>query len=373
MFDLYKGKTVLITGHTGFKGAWLCEWLLMKQANVIGFSLDPPSTPALFEQLDLKQRIHGHYIEDIRNFDALKKVIERHKPDYVFHMAAQTLVRESYRDPITNFETNIMGTVYLLEAIKQVHCDCICVVITTDKVYENNEWLFSYRENDQFGGYDPYSSSKACAEILTASYNRSYFFDKNQKDFSSPVVATVRAGNVIGGGDWADERIVPDCIKYLADKQPIPVRNRTATRPWQHVLEPLGGYLTLALKLAQLKSNEDQDITEYCSGFNFGPNISSNKTVEDLVNEILLHLPGEWTDQSDPLAPHEAGKLNLASEKAFHLLGWRPRWTFAASVEKTAIWYKRCYLMGAAEISKQAIADHTRADILHYEQSELLA
>ena len=371
MFEEFQGKTVLVTGHTGFKGAWLCEWLLMKGADVIGYSLEAPSQPALCDLLNLSERMTASYHKDIRDLDELITVIKKHQPDYIFHMAAQTLVSEGYRDPIYNYGSNVMGTVNILEAMRRTELDCICIVVTTDKVYENREWLFSYRENDEFGGFDPYSASKGCAEIVSSSYVRSYFL--NKFDGTGPIAATVRAGNVIGGGDWALNRIVPDCIKGLREGRAIPIRNRTSTRPWQHVLEPLSAYMMLALLLADLKVEKASQLADYCSGFNFGPNISSNKTVEDLVLEILKHWPGEWLDKSDPNAIHEAGKLNLASDKAFHLLNWRPRWNFETTVKHTVEWYKACDTdVNLADLQSAAITN-TQRDISAYEQSCFLS
>jgi CDP-glucose 4,6-dehydratase len=238
--SIYKGKRVLITGHTGFKGAWLAEWLVALGAEVTGFALPPPSTPSLFDQLGLKTRLR-HLEGDVRDLPAVRAALAASQPDFVFHLAAQPLVRLSYSQPVETYATNIMGTVNVLEAVRLAGLPCVVVAITTDKCYENKEWVHSYREEDPMGGYDPYSSSKGAAELVIASYRRSYFSAPN-----SPVkLASARAGNVIGGGDWALDRIVPDCIRALASGTPIPVRNKIATRPWQHVLEPLSGYLWL--------------------------------------------------------------------------------------------------------------------------------
>lgn len=373
MYEEFKDKVVLVTGHTGFKGAWLCEWLLMKQARVVGYSMEPPSEPALFDQLGLSRRIEADYRDDIRDLDCFTKVLRSHTPDFIFHMAAQTLVGKGYEDPIYNYGSNIMGTINVLEAMRLSNLDCVCIVITTDKVYENKEWLQSYREDDPFGGYDPYSASKACAEICTSSYLRSYFLGGLSNQGEGPIAATVRAGNVIGGGDWAADRIVPDCIRALTKQETIPVRNKVATRPWQHVLEPLNGYLALALVLKHKKAAPRDVLAEYCSGFNFGPNISSNKTVKDLVAEILKHWPGEWADRSDPDAPHEAGKLNLTSDKSFHLLNWRPRWAFETTIEKTTNWYKQVNNATDSASFTEVVIECTRNDILDYEKAPLLA
>jgi len=243
--NIYKGKRVLLTGHTGFKGAWLAEWLLQLGAELTGYSLPAPTTPALFEQLGHESRLN-HVIGDIRDLVALRGVVDRVKPEFVFHLAAQPLVRLSYSQPVETYSTNVMGTVNVLEAVRLAGQRCAVVVVTTDKCYENREWVHSYREEDPMGGYDPYSSSKGAAELVVSAYRRSYFSAPD----SLVRLASARAGNVIGGGDWALDRIVPDCIRSLASGATIPVRNKIATRPWQHVLEPLGGYLWLGALLA---------------------------------------------------------------------------------------------------------------------------
>lgn len=341
----YRGRSVFVTGHTGFKGSWLCEWLLSLGAEVHGFALEPPTEPSIFDQLGLARRIASHTIGDIRDRATLAKAVADADPDFVFHLAAQPLVRLSYREPVETFDTNVMGTVNLLEAIRRHYSHpsshiphpCSVVCITTDKVYENNESGRAYKEDDPFGGYDPYSASKGACEIAIASYRRSFFGDPE-----SPVwVASARAGNVIGGGDWALDRIVPDCMRALDRGEAIPVRNKVSTRPWQHVLEPLGGYLTLGAALATRTRFAD-----YASGFNFGPDPSANRTVKDLVTEILKHRAGAWEDRSDPTAVHEAGLLNLDITKAREVLGWKPRWDFATTVAKTVEWYRA---VGAGE------------------------
>ena len=329
-FDVYKGRRVLVTGHTGFKGSWLCEWLLSLGAEVHGFSLPPPTKPSLFRQLKLVQRIKSHTIGDIRDLSKLKALIRKVKPDFVFHLAAQPLVRLSYEKPVETFETNVMGTVNVLEGCRGLKSKCSVVCITTDKCYENKETSRPYKEDDPMGGYDPYSCSKGCDELLISSYRRSFFGSPD-----SPVwVASARAGNVIGGGDWAKDRIVPDCMRALAYGEAIPVRNKVSTRPWQHVLEPLGGYLTLGMALDSRTRFED-----YASGFNFGPDPKANRTVRELVEEILKWRKGKWIDKSDPKAVHEAGLLNLDIRKAKRILGWKPRWGFGATVENAVKWY----------------------------------
>lgn len=331
--EAFGGRTVLVTGHTGFKGSWLCEWLLALNARVTGLALEPPTRPSLFEQLDLSGRMEDRR-GDIRDAAAVGAAFEASRPDYVFHLAAQPIVRRSYAEPALTWETNVMGTVQILEAIRRVDRPCVAVIVTTDKCYENREWVHAYREEDALGGHDPYSSSKAAIELAVQSWRRSFFPGSH-----SVRLASARAGNVIGGGDWAEDRIVPDAVRALAKDRPIPVRNPAATRPWQHVLEPLGGYLLLAARLAC----ESPGVAPHESlrgAFNFGPRPESNRTVRDVVEEILKHWPGTWEDRSDPAAPHEAGLLNLAHEKAFHLLGWGPGWDFAETLRRTVSWYR---------------------------------
>jgi CDP-glucose 4,6-dehydratase len=354
--DIYRGKRVLITGHTGFKGSWLAEWLLSLGAHVTGLALEPSTHLALYTQLGLGSRL-DHRVGDIRDLALVRATVEAARPDFIFHLAAQPLVRLSYEQPVETYATNIMGTAHVLEAARLSQHRCTVIVVTTDKCYENKEWVHSYREEDPMGGYDPYSSSKGAAELVVASYRRSYF---NAPD--SPVkVASARAGNVIGGGDWAADRIVPDCIRALTTGQPIPVRNKIATRPWQHVLEPLSGYLWLGAALSGERPGAFHfPATTYASGFNFGPDLTANRTVAALVQEILKHWPGQWIDKSDPNDVHEAKLLNLAIDKSFHLLGWRPAWAFEKTIAETVSWYRRC----AADPA--VVASHTRAQIAAY-------
>jgi CDP-glucose 4,6-dehydratase len=348
--DTYRGKRVLVTGHTGFKGAWLTEWLLQLGADVTGFSLPPPTKPALFDQLGLAARIR-HVQGDVRDAAAVASVVRETEPSFVFHLAAQPLVRLSYAAPVETYATNVMGTVHVLDALRHIkrtgvkedgaNNTCVAVFVTTDKCYENKEWNYSYREEDCLGGHDPYSSSKGAAELAISAYRRSYFTSPD-----SPVrVASARAGNVIGGGDWALDRIVPDCVRALQIDASIPVRNKISTRPWQHVLEPLSGYLWLAACLARpeltrLKVEPAALVTQLTSSFNFGPVLESNRTVADLVQEVLKHWPGRWEDRSDPHAVHEAKLLNLSTDKAYHFLGWRPARDFAETIEETIAWYR---------------------------------
>lgn len=366
--DAYRDSTVLVTGHSGFKGSWLCEWLLLLGARVVGIALPPDTTPALFDQLQLSQRVE-HHILDIRDRQGLARCVLASEPDYVFHLAAQPLVRRSYIEPVETYATNMMGTVHLLDALRQLDDHyrrseraCAAVFITTDKCYENREWLYGYREDDHLGGYDPYSSSKASAEIAIAAYRRSYF---NPETSNQPLrigIASARAGNVIGGGDWAHDRIVPDCIRHLQRGEPIPVRNPAATRPWQHVLEPLGGYLRLAaLQRRALEISNPEALLRTCAAYNFGPALNAQKPVSALVEQILMHWPGRWEDHSDPDALHEAERLNLCWDRAFHQLGWKPSWNFSTTIRRTIEWYR--HALG----SPSDCLKLTQADIRAYE------
>ena len=345
-FDIYRGRNVLVTGHTGFKGAWLCEWLLKLGAKVHGFALKPPTKPALFTRLRLSRRLASHEIGDVRDRAAVAACVARVRPDFVFHLAAQPIVRESYRTPAETFEVNVMGTVNVLEAVRRripsadshgsKGTDPVSVVcVTTDKVYENDNAGRAFREGDPLGGSDPYSASKGACEIAVASYRRSFF-----DNMDCPVrVASARAGNVIGGGDWAADRIVPDAMRAFLAGRPLVVRNRRSTRPWQHVLEPLCGYLTLGAALdAGTAGAGGADPAAWA--FNFGPDAACVKTVGDLVRELRRHFPAaQVEDRTDPRAPKEAQRLQLDSAKASATLGWMPRWDFRRTISETARWY----------------------------------
>lgn len=353
--DTFRGKRVLVTGHTGFKGSWLCEWLLGLGARVTGYALPPATGPSLFDQLGLAGRL-DHVEGDVRDLAAVRRVVETTAPDFVFHLAAQPLVRLSYDQPVETYATNVMGTVHLLEALRHLRKACAVVVVTTDKCYENREWVHSYREEDPMGGYDPYSSSKGAAELVVSAYRRSFFVAAD-----SPIrVASARAGNVIGGGDWALDRIVPDCVRSLQRGDVIPVRNKVATRPWQHVLEPLSGYLWLGACLSSPPLSAFS--SQLVSAFNFGPALSSNCTVKQLVEEFLKHWPGTWEDKSDPQAVHEAKLLNLATDKAHHFLGWDPVWDFPQAIAATARWYREVVASPRAVVAltQEQIAGYTR-------------
>jgi len=347
----FAGKRVLVTGHTGFKGSWLCEWLLALGADVTGLALPPATTPALFDELGLSGRMKDRR-GDIRDLATVRAVVDAARPDFVFHLAAQPLVRLSYAQPVETYATNIMGTVHLLEAVRLAGIRCAVVVVTTDKCYENTERAHAYREEEPMGGHDPYSSSKGAVELVVSAYRRSYFSTAD-----SPVrLASARAGNVIGGGDWALDRIVPDCIRSLQRGEVIPVRNRQATRPWQHVLEPLSGYLGLA---AQLARSTPQG--ELAAAFNFGPAPDATRPVGALVEEVLRHWPGRWEDRTDPRAVHEATLLSLAIDKAERVLGWKPVWAFSPTIAHTVEWYR------AVSADGSVAPAHTRRQIAAYE------
>ncbi len=316
-----------MTGHSGFKGSWLCEWLLHLGAEVTGLSLPPATKPALFDQLELAGRINSVF-GDIRHLDTVRRVTSECRPDFVFHLAAQPLVRRSYREPLATWTTNVTGTLHLLEALRPLKDPCVAVLVTTDKCYENREWPYGYRENDPLGGRDPYSSSKAAAEIAANAWRQS-FFNNHPVRF-----ATARAGNVIGGGDWAEDRIVPDCARAWIAGRAVRIRNPGATRPWQHVLEPLSGYLWLAASLATSPAGSPLE-----SAFNFGPGPDSNRSVRELVEQARLFVPGQWDDASDSNALHEARLLQLSVDKAAAMLGWQPVWSFADAVRETLRWY----------------------------------
>lgn len=336
-------RRVLLTGHTGFKGSWLALWLHQLGATVHGVALAPETRPSLFEQLNLEQALASHHLLDIGDAAALAVLAQEVEPEVVVHLAAQPLVRRSYRDPLATWATNVQGSLHLLEALRSVSHPCAVVMVTTDKVYANREWDHGYREDDRLGGHDPYSASKAAAELAIASW-RASFCGHAVHQTPQLAIASARAGNVIGGGDWAADRIVPDAMRALASAEPIPVRNPGATRPWQHVLEPLSGYLRLAERLykahGDLARTSEPAANPFASAFNLGPRLEANRSVAELVEAALIHWPGRWRDLSDPAAPHEAGRLHLQIDKAHHQLGWRPRWDFATTVARTVGWYR---------------------------------
>lgn len=328
--NTYSGKRVLVTGHTGFKGSWLTEWLLHLGSEVIGVALVPETRPSIFEILGLEKRISRHIVADITNPETLRKVIKEFQPEVFFHLAAQPLVRRSYKEPLSTWMTNVMGTVHLLEALRENPAVKAGVIVTSDKCYENHEWPWGYREIDAMGGHDPYSSSKGAAELAVASWRRSFFQGE-----ASCRIATGRAGNVIGGGDWAPDRIVVDFVRAIEEKQPIRIRNPQATRPWQHVLEPLSGYLLLGRKLLEPGGNA------FAEAWNFGPAEESVKTVAHLAQELVdIWRKGAIEIVGNQNHPHEAGLLKLDVSKAASLLSWRSVWGFNETVRQTVHWYK---------------------------------
>lgn len=330
--DIYKNKTVLVTGHTGFKGSWLSIWLLQLGANVAGYSLDMPSNPSNFEVLGIENKLR-HFSGDVMDLDYMERVFDEVKPEIVFHLAAQAITRRSYDMPQKTFFTNLGGTINILECIRKFQSVKAAVIITSDKCYENVEWLWGYRENDRLGGDDPYSASKACAEIACHSYLKSFFLSGD-----TPRVATARAGNVIGGGDWAVDRIVPDCVRAFSTGKTLELRNPKATRPWQHVLEPLSGYLLLGAHLLQ---NDDKVAGE---SFNFGPSIDVNMSVENLIMDFTaIWGDGRWQVSNCSAGKKEATLLKLNCEKALHYLNWQAILSFKETVKMTANWYKAFY------------------------------
>jgi CDP-glucose 4,6-dehydratase len=332
--NFYRGKRVLITGHTGFKGSWLAIWLHELGAEVIGFALEPFSDRDNFVLSGIGKKIKADLRGDIRDGQSLKDVFQKYQPEIVFHLAAQSLVRLSYDIPVETYEVNVMGSIHVMEAIRVTDSVKVAVMITTDKCYENREQLWGYRENEAMGGYDPYSSSKGAAEIAIASWRRSFFNPDNYSKHGKSI-ASVRAGNVIGGGDWALDRIIPDCIKALEADASIDIRSPKAIRPWQHVLEPLSGYMQLAQKIW----NEP---TKYCEGWNFGPHAESIATVWDVASKVVAKYgSGELRDLSNPNDLHEAKLLMLDISKAKFQLGWEPRLNIHQTVELTVDWYTR--------------------------------
>jgi CDP-glucose 4,6-dehydratase len=325
--NFWKNKKVLITGHTGFKGAWLSLWLSKLGANVFGYSLEESTMPSLFQLSGISSLVHST-LGDIRNFELLNKIITTIKPEIVFHLAAQPLVRASYKDPVETYSTNVMGTVNLLEATRNCGSIRTVVNVTTDKCYDNKEWVWGYRENEPLGGFDPYSSSKACSELITAAYRNSFFSNYH----GAPAVASARAGNVIGGGDWAVDRLIPDVIRSLLKNETIVIRNPDAIRPWQHVLEPLNGYLILSQKLFE-------EGNKYTEAWNFGPDESDAKPVKWIVEKLI----DKWNNSKgflieNNINPHEAKYLKLDCSKAKEFLGWKPIWSLNDALNKIVEW-----------------------------------
>lgn len=331
--EVYHNKRVFITGHTGFKGSWLLTWLHTLGAIVKGYALSPENSYDLYCQIE-GDTLCESIIGDIRNKEQVKQEILEFKPDFIFHLAAQPLVRLSYDIPCETFDINVMGTANVLDAVRYLAKPCYVICITTDKVYENKEWHYPYRESDRLGGYDPYSASKAAAEILISSYRNSYF---NTKDYfkHQKSIAVARAGNVIGGFDWAKDRIIPDIIRSLNKKETIVVRNPNAVRPWQHVLEPLSGYLQLGAKMIQ-------NPKKYADAYNFGPYLEDTLTVKDLVEIAIQKFGyGNYETPKQGNQPHEAGLLRLDINKAINELNWKPKWNAQRAIEETILLFKQ--------------------------------
>jgi len=331
--NIYKNKTVLVTGHTGFKGSWLTLWLTKLGAKVIGYSLKPPTTPNHFELLKNLNIIS--IFDDIRNFERLNQTFKDYNPNIVFHLAAQPIVRYSYQNPIETFETNVLGTVYVFEASRKSDSVRAIINITSDKCYKNKEWCWGYREDDQLGGYDPYSASKSCAELISSSYRNSFFNGLPAK--VRILLANARAGNVIGGGDWAPYRLIPDLMRASNDNKKALIRNPNSTRPWQHVLEPLSGYLLLGWKLLENKQ-------AFSDAWNFGPSDTSAVCVEDMVNKMKEHWDKVgFVIKSLSRQPYESIFLKLDCSKAFMKLKWRSVWNLEKTIKKTVDWYRKFY------------------------------
>lgn len=331
MTEFWINKRVFITGHTGFKGSWLCLWLTQMGAKVAGYALQPPTSPSLFELCNIEGLLEKSTIADIRDLESIKKAISEFKPEIVIHMAAQPLVRDSYKIPVETYSINVMGTVNVFEAVRITESVKAVVNVTTDKCYENKEWEWGYRENESLGGYDPYSNSKACSELVTSAYRNS-FFNPEKYNEHGVAVASARAGNVIGGGDWAVDRLIPDCINSLLQEEEIIIRNPNSIRPWQHVLEPLSGYLLLAEKLYIHG-------TQYAEGWNFGPSDNDAKPVSWIVDKIC----DIWGEKSHyridgGLNPHEAHYLKLDCSKAKSHLSWGPRWELEKTLKSIVSW-----------------------------------
>jgi CDP-glucose 4,6-dehydratase len=343
----WKGRKVLVTGHTGFKGSWLALWLDDMGARVYGYALHPPTEPNLFAVARVDRRLASSVLADLRDAKALTQAMQVAQPEIVIHMAAQSLVRHSYKEPAETYAVNVMGTVNLLEAVRQTPGVKAVINVTTDKCYENREWVWPYRENEAMGGHDPYSSSKACSELVTSAYRRSFLAAAGIH------LASARAGNVIGGGDWATDRLLPDFLRALSAGQPLIVRSPSATRPWQHVLEPLSGYLVLAEKICT-------DGDAYAGAWNFGPDDADTRTVQWIVEYLCRQAPGaRWQTDSQP-QPREAHALKLDSSKARVSLGWRPKWNLATALDKTLAWHQ-------AWIARQDMAKMCLAQIHEYE------
>ena len=347
----WRGRRVLITGHTGFKGGWLSLWLARLGAQVYGYALPPSTNPSLYALAKVADAVESTF-GDVRDAQTLTALVRRVQPEVVFHMAAQALVRASYADPAGTYATNVMGTVNLLEAVRQVGGVRAVVVVTSDKCYENREWLWAYREGEPLGGVDPYSSSKACAELVAQSWRQSFFAPQRYAEHGT-VLASARAGNVIGGGDWASDRLIPDIVRAASVGQSVFIRNPLATRPWQHVLEPLSGYLTLGWRLLEGKA-------EFADGWNFGPSGDSNLTVDEVVKLSKKYWDKVEIEYSNnPMDAHEANLLMLDCSKANKLMHWKPVWGIDDTISRTIGWYKEYYVMNKVN-STVDLADYVR-------------
>lgn len=336
--DTFAGRSVFVTGHTGFKGSWLCLWLKRLGATVTGYALEPPTNPNNFTVSEIFELLSKHYEADIRDETTLHAALQDAAPDVVLHLAAQSVVRKSYRIPRETFEVNVIGTASLLDGVRKLGKPCVVVVVTSDKCYENREQVWGYRESDPFGDYDPYGGSKGAAEILVRSYRRS-FFPPGRVYEHGVKLASARAGNVIGGGDWTADALIVDIVRALSQDKPVPIRNPGSYRPWQHVLQALSGYITLAARLLE------SDNPDLCSGWNIGPLPGNELSVREVVELFLQEWgAGSWINISDPAQPHEANILRLAIDKALWQLDWKPRWSVHEALRQTARWYKQFFV-----------------------------
>ena len=353
--ECYSGKKVLVTGHTGFKGSWLSLWLKSMGAEVVGLSVDIPTNPSHFDIIHLADDLRDHRV-DVSDFSAVQEIMKSENPDFVFHLAAQPLVGQSYLDPHKTFTTNTLGTINILEAVRTTQSHCVMVMITSDKCYDNVEWDWGYREHDRLGGGDPYSASKGAAELAISGYYRSYFANSGNIR-----VGIARAGNVIGGGDWAKDRIIPDSVKSWANGETLAIRNPSATRPWQHVLEPVGGYLVLGQSLMA-------DSVLSGEPFNFGPSADQEHTVEQVIKRLARHFPkAHWEIVTIDDAHREAGLLKLNCDKALRHLGWKSVWDFQETIDMTADWYREFYMA-----KSENMREFSNSQIEKYKKDALL-
>ena len=331
--SFWNGKRIFLTGHTGFKGGWLALWLSSMGARVTGYALTPNTSPSFFEVVKIAADLEDSNIADIRDLEKLQKAMSDAQPEVVIHMAAQPLVRYSYANPVETYATNVMGTVHVLESIRALDCVRAAVIVTTDKCYENQEWVWGYRENEPMGGHDPYSSSKGCAELVTSAYRQSYFAPEKYSQHRV-AIASARAGNVIGGGDWSEDRLIPDAIHAFEANEVLMIRNPMATRPWQHVLEPLSGYLVLAQALYEQGAHFD-------GGWNFGPSDEDARSVQEVIELFIQswHSPAAWK-QDMAEQPHEAHSLKLDCSKARQYLKWTPKWSLENAISQISQWHK---------------------------------